>query len=148
MFAGASCLWQSVTFKVKSRSTNANQDSRYPLEGCLCHWGYAYRESKNFDMESTNDKDIWNWTYNRVHLFSVWSNLYIGICLSTFRINSPLIACIFSDQISYVWKQGELHHGPNEEGSPSSHMLPIAYCLRAFCTQEADPNSKVQMRIT
>ncbi|CAB79252.1 putative protein [Arabidopsis thaliana] len=39
-------------------------------------------------------------------------------------------------------KQGELHHGPNEEGSPSSHMLPIAYCLRAFCTQEADPNSK------
>ncbi|KAL9818505.1 Separase [Arabidopsis thaliana] len=47
--------------------------------------------------------------------------------------------CFLSEAISIL---GELHHGPNEEGSPSSHMLPIAYCLRAFCTQEAEPNSK------
>ncbi|CAE6181743.1 unnamed protein product [Arabidopsis arenosa] len=47
--------------------------------------------------------------------------------------------CFLSEAISIL---GELHHGPNKEGSPSSHMLPIAYCLRAFCTQEAEPNSK------
>ncbi|CAA7060137.1 unnamed protein product [Microthlaspi erraticum] len=36
----------------------------------------------------------------------------------------------------------EVHPGPNKEGAPSSHQLPIAYCLRAFCIQEAEPNSK------
>ncbi|XP_048596928.1 separase-like isoform X3 [Brassica napus] len=36
----------------------------------------------------------------------------------------------------------EVHHGPNKGGDPSSHQLPIAYCLRAFCTHEAEPNSK------
>ncbi|XP_020873224.1 separase isoform X2 [Arabidopsis lyrata subsp. lyrata] len=47
--------------------------------------------------------------------------------------------CFLSEAISIL---GVLHHGPNKEGSPSSPMLPIAYCLRAFCTQEAEPNSK------
>ncbi|CAH8360120.1 unnamed protein product [Eruca vesicaria subsp. sativa] len=37
----------------------------------------------------------------------------------------------------------EVHHGPNKDGAPSSHQLPIAYCLRAFCTHEAEPNSKI-----
>ncbi|XP_010448796.1 PREDICTED: separase isoform X2 [Camelina sativa] len=47
--------------------------------------------------------------------------------------------CLLSEAISIL---DEVHHGPNKEGTPSSHMLPIAYCLRAFCTQEAEPNSK------
>ncbi|EOA19088.1 hypothetical protein CARUB_v10007755mg [Capsella rubella] len=53
-----------------------------------------------------------------------------------------LTECIsfLSEAISIL--QGEVHHGPSKEGTPSSHMLPIAYCLRAFCTQEAEPSSK------
>ncbi|VVB12005.1 unnamed protein product, partial [Arabis nemorensis] len=47
--------------------------------------------------------------------------------------------CFLSEAISLL---GEVHNGPNKEGTPSSHQLPIAYCLRAFCIQEAEPNSK------
>ncbi|KAG2240437.1 hypothetical protein Bca52824_090755 [Brassica carinata] len=39
--------------------------------------------------------------------------------------------------------QSEVHHGPNKEGATSSHQLSIAYCLRAICTYEAKPNSKM-----
>ncbi|CAN7071285.1 unnamed protein product [Brassica oleracea var. botrytis] len=53
-----------------------------------------------------------------------------------------LADCIrfLSEAISIL---SEVHHGPNKEGDPSSHQLPIAYCLRAFCTHEAEPNSKI-----
>ncbi|CAN6914161.1 unnamed protein product [Brassica oleracea] len=52
-----------------------------------------------------------------------------------------LADCIrfLSEAISIL---SEVHHGPNKEGVSSSYQLPIAYCLRAFCTQEAEPNSK------
>ncbi|KAL0890878.1 hypothetical protein Bca101_014861 [Brassica carinata] len=52
-----------------------------------------------------------------------------------------LADCIrsLSEAISIL---SEVHHGPNKEGASSSHQLPIAYCLRAFCIQEAEPNSK------
>uniref|UniRef100_A0A1J3F8L7 separase n=1 Tax=Noccaea caerulescens TaxID=107243 RepID=A0A1J3F8L7_NOCCA len=52
-----------------------------------------------------------------------------------------LTDCIrfLSEAISIL---SEVHPGPNKEGTPSSHQLPIAYCLRAFCIQEAEPNSK------
>ncbi|XP_024005725.1 separase isoform X2 [Eutrema salsugineum] len=52
-----------------------------------------------------------------------------------------LTDCIdfLSEAISIL---SEVHHRPNKEGAPSSHQLPIAYCLRAFCIQEAEPNSK------
>ncbi|KAJ0263460.1 Separase [Hirschfeldia incana] len=46
-----------------------------------------------------------------------------------------LADCIrsLSEAISIL---SEVHHGS------FCHQLPIAYCLRAFCTQEAEPNSK------
>ncbi|KAF3592824.1 hypothetical protein DY000_02027105 [Brassica cretica] len=52
-----------------------------------------------------------------------------------------LAGCIrsLSEAISIL---SEVPHGPNKEGPSSSHQLPIAYCLRALCTQEAEPNSK------
>ncbi|CAH2078208.1 unnamed protein product [Thlaspi arvense] len=55
-----------------------------------------------------------------------------------------LTDCIrfLSEAISIL---SDVHHRPNKEGkedAPSSHQLPIAYCLRAFCIQEAEPNSK------
>ncbi|CAN8325640.1 unnamed protein product [Cochlearia groenlandica] len=52
-----------------------------------------------------------------------------------------LADCIsfLSEAISIL---SEVHHKPPKEGAPSSHQLPIAYCLRAFCIQEAEPNSK------
>lgn len=79
MLAGDSGLWWNVLVELETRSTNANRNSRYPFEGCLCHRGYAYRESKNLDMESKNDKGIWKWTPSWLHSFSVRSNLYTGI---------------------------------------------------------------------
>ncbi|KAL1201644.1 Separase [Cardamine amara subsp. amara] len=52
-----------------------------------------------------------------------------------------LTECIrfLSEAISIL---GEVHQGPNKKGTPFSHELPIAYCLRAFCIHEAEPNSK------
>ena len=39
-----------------------------------------------------------------------------------------------------------MHHETFGYGIGPFHQLSVAYCLRAFCTSEAEPNSKVLMQ--
>lgn len=47
------------------------------------------------------------------------------------------------------WKIFSEQNGISEDicrrGTLLCHLLAVAYCLRALCTQEAEPNSKVLM---
>ncbi|XP_010540470.1 PREDICTED: separase isoform X2 [Tarenaya hassleriana] len=48
------------------------------------------------------------------------------------------IQCL-SEAISIL---GDVYSEPTNRGSTSCHQLPVAYCLRALCIQETEPNSK------
>ena len=51
-----------------------------------------------------------------------------------------MLFALYTDLLTYSLEQND---ESCSHGTPACHHLAVTYCLRALCTQEVEPNSKV-----
>uniref|UniRef100_A0A2N9IGR6 separase n=1 Tax=Fagus sylvatica TaxID=28930 RepID=A0A2N9IGR6_FAGSY len=85
-----------------------------------------------------------------VPLVKQWVKMECKRCTSVAEGDSiPTLYCLLSSSvqlskrtIGIILEQHEVYGETCSRGIPTCHQLAVTYCLRALCTQEAEPNSK------